>query len=150
QVPLLPYKPDISRSISMGLAIGLIIGLLVAWLLEHLDDSIRFADEVERETGAAVLGVVPKLKSVDPGRRIGLWQHIDPTSAFSGAYRSVRTGLQFSTASGAPRRLVVTSSSKNEGKSTTALALAINFAQMGKPVVLVDADLRNPVLHKLM
>ena len=62
----------------------------------------------------------------------------------------MRTALQFSTSSGAPRRLVVTSSSKNEGKSTTALALAINFAQMGKPVLIIDADLRNPVLHKML
>jgi capsular exopolysaccharide synthesis family protein len=151
QVPLFPYKPDFGRSVTMGLAIGLIIGLLVAWLLEHLDDSIRFADDVERETGAAVLGVVPKLKPLEPAKtRIALSPHLDPTSAFSEAYRSVRTALQFSTASGAPRRLVVTSSSKHEGKSTTALALAINFAQMGKPVLLVDADLRNPVLHRLL
>jgi len=151
QVPLYPYKPDFGKSVSMGLAIGLIIGLLVAWLLEHLDDTIRFADDVERETGAAVLGVVPKMKPLEPGKtRIALSPHLDPTSAFSEAYRSVRTALQFSTPHGAPRRLVVTSSSKHEGKSTTALALAINFAQMGKPVLLVDADLRNPVLHKLL
>jgi capsular exopolysaccharide synthesis family protein len=150
RVPIYAYKPDFGRSVTMGLIIGLIIGLLVAWLLEHLDDSIRFADEVERETGASVLGVVPKLKPLEPGKRIALSPHLDPTSAFSEAYRSVRTALQFSTASGAPRRIVVTSSSKNEGKSTSALALAINFAQMGKPVLLVDADLRNPVLHKLM
>jgi len=150
-VPLLPYKPDFGKGVSMGLMIGLIIGLLVAWLLEHFDDSIRFADDVERETGAAVLGVVPKLKPLEPGRTpIALSPHLDPASAFSEAYRSVRTALQFSTASGAPRRLVVTSSAKNEGKSTTALALAINFAQLGKPVLLVDADLRNPVLHKLL
>lgn len=151
QVPAYPYKPDLGRNVTMGLAIGLLIGLLVAWLLEHLDDSIRFADDVERETGAAVLGVVPKLKVTEAMKSgIALGPHLDPTSAFSEAYRSVRTALQFSTASGAPRRLVVTSSSKNEGKSTTALALAINFAQMGKPVLLIDADLRNPVLHKML
>jgi succinoglycan biosynthesis transport protein ExoP len=151
QVPVYPYKPDLNKNVTMGLAIGLIIGLLVAWLLEHLDDSIRFADDVERETGAAVLGVVPKLKAADAGKAgIAMGPHLDPTSAFAEAYRSVRTALQFSTASGAPRRLVVTSSSKGEGKSTTALALAINFAQMGKPVLIIDADLRNPVLHKML
>jgi len=152
QVPPAPYKPNLRNNVSMGLMIGLIVGLMVAWLLEYLDDTIRFADEVERETGAAVLGVVPKLKTLDAAKTgaVGLGPHEDPTSAFAEAYRSVRTALQFSTASGAPRRLVVTSTSKNEGKSTTALALAINFAQMGKPVLLVDADLRNPVLHKML
>ena len=151
QVPTFPFKPDLGRGITTGMAIGLIVGLLVAWVLEHLDDSIRFADEVERETGAAVLGVVPKLKVADSERnRVAINAHLDPSSAFSEAYRSVRTALQFSTTNGAPRRMVVTSSSKNEGKSTTALALAINFAQMGKPVLLIDADLRNPVLHKLL
>jgi len=150
QVPMLPYKPDLRRNLGLGLTIGLIVGLLVAWLLERLDDTIRFADDVEQQTGAAVLGVVPKLKSVEPARAgcAGLGPHEDPTSAFSEAYRSVRTALQFSTSSGAPRRMVVTSSSKGEGKSTSALALAINFAQMGKPVLIMDADLRNPVLHK--
>ena len=83
-------------------------------------------------------------------RYIGLMPHEDPGSNFSEAYRSVRTALQFSTPNGAPRKLVVTSSSKSEGKSTTALALAINFAQMGKPVLIIDADLRNPVMHKLL
>ena len=152
QVPLLPFKPNLKNNVSIGLAIGLIVGLMVAWLLEYLDDSIRFADDVERETGAAVLGVVPKFTAADASKpgRVAMVPHEDPTSAFAEAYRSVRTALQFSTASGAPRRLVVTSSSKNEGKSTTALALAINFAQLGKPVLIIDADLRNPVLHKLL
>lgn len=151
QVPLAPYKPNLSKNLSLGLAIGLIVGLMVAWLLEYFDDSIRFADDVERETGAAVLGVIPKAKSPEGARvKIELSPHDDPTSPFAEAYRSVRTALQFSTPTGAPRRLVITSSSKGEGKSTTALSLAINFAQMGKPVLIIDADLRNPVLHKLI
>jgi capsular exopolysaccharide synthesis family protein len=152
QVPLAPYKPSLNRNLSMGLMIGLVVGLMVAWLLEHLDDSIRFVEDVERETGAAVLGAVPKLKPNEVTRTapIALSPHADPTSPFAEAYRSVRTALQFSTPTGAPRRLVVTSSSKAEGKSTTALALAINFAQMGKPVLIIDADLRNPVLHKML
>ena len=151
QVPLAPYKPNLNRNLSTGLLIGLVIGLMVAWLLEYFDDSIRFADDVERETSAAVLGVIPRLKA-DAARsaRIAIASHDEPTSGFAEAYRSVRTALQFSTPQGAPRRLVVTSSSKGEGKSTTALSLAINFAQMGKPVLIIDADLRNPVVHKLL
>ena len=151
QVPMAPFKPSVSRNVSVGLMIGLLVGLMVAWILEHLDDSIRFVEDVERETGAPVLGVVPRLKGAEASRtNLAISSHADPNSAFAEAYRSVRTALQFSTASGAPRRLVVTSSSKDEGKSTTALALAINFAQMGKPVLIIDADLRNPVMHKLL
>jgi polysaccharide biosynthesis transport protein len=150
QVPLAPFKPNLSKNLTLGLAIGLIVGLMVAWLIEYFDDTIRFADDVERETGAAVLGVIPRIKAMEAGKviEIALSPPEEPSSAFAESYRSVRTALQFSTSTGAPRRLVVTSSSKGEGKSTTALSLAVNFAQMGKPVLLVDADLRNPVLHK--
>jgi capsular exopolysaccharide synthesis family protein len=73
----------------------------------------------------------------------------DLRSPFSEAYRSVRTALQFSTDSGVPKVLLVTSASAAEGKSTTAWSLARNFAQLGKRVLLIDGDLRNPSLHRL-
>ena len=76
--------------------------------------------------------------------------HLDARSTFAEAYRSVRTALQFSTREGAPRQIVVTSTTSKEGKSTSAVSLAINFAQAGQQVLLIDADLRNPSLHTLL
>ena len=69
---------------------------------------------------------------------------------FAEAYRSLRTALQFSTSNGLPKSLVVTSPNPGEGKSTTSVALAINFAQLGMKVLLIDADLRNPTAHRLL
>src|SRR5205085_9818724 len=88
QVPLFPYKPSLGRNVSLGLVFGLLLGLAVAWLLEHLDDSIRFVEDVEREMHAPVLGVVPKLKSVELAKAgaIALGPHTEPTSAFAEAY----------------------------------------------------------------
>jgi polysaccharide biosynthesis transport protein len=74
----------------------------------------------------------------------------DPRSALAEAYRSVRTALQFSTAKGAPRTIVVTSCTKNEGKSTSAFSLAAALAQMGRRILLVDADMRNPTMHRML
>jgi hypothetical protein len=85
QVPLFPYKPSLSRNVSLGMMIGLMLGLMVAWLLEHLDDSIRFVEDVERETHAAVLGVVPMLKgAMPPSRRRSRSAPHRPTSALRG------------------------------------------------------------------
>jgi capsular exopolysaccharide synthesis family protein len=71
----------------------------------------------------------------------------DPRSAFSEAYRSLRTGLQYATESGAPRVLLITSALEGEGKTTTAIMLSRKFAQLGINVLLIDADLRKPTLH---
>jgi polysaccharide biosynthesis transport protein len=106
---------------------------------------------VERVLGVPLLGVVPvsdRKRGETSG--VGLGVHEEPRSSIAEAYRSVRTALQFSTSHGAPRRLLVTSTTRAEGKSTTALALAINFAQMGHQVLLVDADMRNPSVHKML
>ena len=150
-IPLFPYKPNLQSNLLAGLGIGLFLGLCLVFLLEYLDDSIRYPEMVERVLGVPLMGVVPVGdKKRSDANSIALEVHSDPRSSMAEAYRSVRTALQFSTSHGAPRRLLVTSTTRDEGKSTTALALAINFAQMGHHVLLVDGDMRNPSVHKML
>jgi capsular exopolysaccharide synthesis family protein len=135
------------RSLMLYLALGFGVGFGCAFLLESLDDRIRAPEEIEQISGLATLGIIPRIEVQDGFKEaIG-----DPHSAISEAYRSFATALQFSTQSGLPRSIAVTSAGPGEGKSTTVIAMGRYFAQMGLRVLLVDADLRKPSLHvKLM
>ncbi|MBA2672799.1 polysaccharide biosynthesis tyrosine autokinase [Ramlibacter sp.] len=149
--PLFPYKPNLQSNLMAGMGIGLFLGLCLVFVLEFMDDSIKFPEEIERALGLPLMGVIPVAdRKRGEDKDVGLNVHHDPRSTMAEAYRSVRTALQFSTSHGAPTRLLVTSTTRDEGKSTTALALAINFAQMGHRVLLVDADMRNPTVHKML
>jgi capsular exopolysaccharide synthesis family protein len=149
---LFPYKPNLLANLLVGMVAGVLLGAAIVVALEVMDDSIKYPDEVERVLGLPLLGIIPKLnrKRSSSNKPVALEVHEDPRSTLAEAYRSVRTALQFSTAEGAPKRLVITSTTRNEGKSTTSLALAINFAQMGQRVLLIDGDMRNPTIHKLL
>ncbi|MEJ8572808.1 polysaccharide biosynthesis tyrosine autokinase [Microbaculum marinum] len=146
QLPGAPYTPNMRSNLIRALMLGLLFGGMAAFAREYLDDTFKSPEDVEDNLALPLLGVVPAT-----GRRdtpIDLLE--DPRSAVSEAFRSLRTALQFSTASGVPRSLLVTSSRASEGKSTTAFVLARYFAHLGMRVLLIDADLRKPTLHRHM
>lgn len=145
QVPAQPFSPRPVRNIALGLLLGLLVGVAIALVVEFLDDTLKTPEDIEQQLKLPVLGIIPKLGAKQSIRTVCA----DPRSAFSEAYRSVRTALQFSTAQGTPRIILVTSPMPAEGKTTTAHTLARNFSQLGKKVLLVEADLRNPSLHKI-
>lgn len=138
------FKPDLTRNLMIALVIGLVFGCLLAFGFEYLDDSLKSPEDIEKQLGLSILGVIPKLKEPQtPSIALN-----DLRGAFTESYRSVRTALQFSTDKGVPRVLLITSASPGEGKSTTARALAQNIAELGRRVLIVDCDLRNPSLHR--
>lgn len=143
--PLFRYKPNLPLNLAIGLLLGAMFGVLTAFVLEFIDQTLKTPTDVEQKLRLSVLGIIPRLKKQEvPAQALR-----DLRSAFSEAYRSVRTALQFSTDSGVPKVLLITSAGPSEGKSTTAWSLARNFAQLGKRVLLIDGDLRNPSLHKV-
>ncbi|MDB5597236.1 MAG: capsular biosynthesis protein [Hyphomicrobiales bacterium] len=150
QLPSVPDSPSLPKNLMISLLLGLLGAAGVIAVREALDDTFKSVEDLEEGLGLSVLGVTPLY--VDATGKSSPIQEVmtDPTSPLAEAYRSLRTALQFSTADGAPKTLLVTSSQPGEGKSTTSAALAVNFAQLGQRVLLIDADMRNPSMHKLL
>jgi polysaccharide biosynthesis transport protein len=144
QVPGAPYRPNGTLNVSLALVLGLMLGGAVAFVREYFDDTFKTPDELEEGLGLPVLGVIPLSLGFEQSNVLTT----DPRSDIAEAFRSLRTALQFSTPFGVPQSLLVTSGYSGEGKSTTAIILARNFAQLGMKVLLIDADLRNPTVHK--
>lgn len=138
--PGAPYKPNLMLNLMLGLGFGLIAGVASAVGLEFANDTIKTRDDVRKKLGLACLGAVPRTAAKDSF----VEDLKNPTSIVSEAYSAMVAALRFSTESGTPKVLVVTSTRSGEGKSSSALALAQNFARRDNKVLLIDSDLRKP------
>ena len=145
-LPQTPTSPSLIKNIGVALTLGLIVALGAATLVERSDDVIHVPEDAERISGLVTLGLAPRVKAgLTVDTELG-----KSRSALSEAYKSLCTTLQFSTDSGLPHALLVTSAGMSEGKSTTSLAIAKHFATVGMRVLLIDADMRKASLHQRM
>jgi polysaccharide biosynthesis transport protein len=164
RVPITPSSPDIPRNLAIGLILGLCGGVGLAFLLESLDNTVRTPEQAEIASSLPSLGVVPQFLRADTprlqpaklalangeptGRRAELIAQLRPNSEAAECYRSLRTSILLSAQDSPPKVLLVTSPLPQEGKTTTSVNIAIVLAQRGSRVLLVDADLRRPGVHR--
>lgn len=144
---LAPIRPNVPQGILMGLVAGLVLGIGLALLLDFLDTSVMTQHDIEDRLGLTFLGFVPSIDETAPGSK-DLHIHREPKSLIAECTRSIRTNLLFMSPDKPFRRMLVTSSGPQEGKSTTVINLAIAMAQSGSKVLIVDTDMRRPRLHK--
>jgi succinoglycan biosynthesis transport protein ExoP len=142
-----PIRPNVPQGVLMGVIAGLVLGLGLALLLEFLDSSVTSQADVEERLGLTFLGLVPTIKGVD-GQTPDLHIHREPKSLIAECMRAIRTNVLFMSPDKPFRRMLVTSSGPQEGKSTTTINLGIAMAQSGNRVLIVDTDMRRPRLHK--
>jgi len=148
--PVAPASPRPLLNTVIAAILGLLVMIGVAFVWDTLDDRLRSADDVERATGLSTLGVIMHMPG-DRNRKsfYRLATLLYPRSPAAEAFRSLRTNLDFSSLDEQLRTLLITSSGPSEGKTVVASNIAVAYAQGGRRVILVDADLRRPAVHEM-
>jgi succinoglycan biosynthesis transport protein ExoP len=149
--PVEPTRPDAPRpllNVVVAGFLGLMIGAALMFVLEYLDSSLKSSEDVERHLAVPALGMIPEVRDLGtPGG--SLVARAAPRSQAAEGFRVLRTNIHFVGLDKPARSILVTSAVAGEGKSFTAANLAVAMAQAGQRVLLVDADLRRPSLHRL-
>jgi len=163
RTPGSPAEPNIPRNLGFAFVLGLTSGVGLAFLLEGIDNTVRTPEQAQAISGLASLGMIPmgSKNSADNGSKRGLMvtgtkepvelvTQSRPQSQMAESYRALRTSLLLTTLGAPPKTILITSALPREGKTTTSINTAVVLAQKGTRVLLIDADLRRPSIHKAL
>jgi polysaccharide biosynthesis transport protein len=161
--PSYPVEPNIPRNLLFAAVLGLATGVGLAFLLEGLDNTVRTTEQAQMISGVASLGMIPlgsksaregpnpkRLVIATSKEAVELVTQVRPQSQMAESYRALRTSLLLSNLGSPPKVIMVTSALPQEGKTTTSINTAVVLAQKGVRVLLIDADLRRPSIHKTL
>ncbi|MBN2804915.1 MAG: polysaccharide biosynthesis tyrosine autokinase [Deltaproteobacteria bacterium] len=156
-----PIRPNKMLNLFLAFIVSIITGMGFAFLREHLDKSIKTSEEARLILEKPIIGLIPEIKKSEIKESMQIMEnskvYLDPSiitftetnTLSSESFRTLRTNILFSKGNESIKSLLVTNPQENAGKSTIASNLAVSFAQIDKRVLLVDTDLRKPILHKL-
>jgi len=162
RVPTYPSEPNVPRNLTFALALGLSTGIGLAFLLESMDNTVRTPEQAQAISALPSLGMIPlgsrsgieaaakRLTVASSREAVELVTQSRPQSQMAESYRALRTSLLLTSLGGPPKVILVTSALPQEGKTTTSINTAIVLAQKGTRVLLIDADLRRPSIHKTL
>lgn len=163
RVPMAPIEPNIPRNLAFAFVLGLTSGVGLAFLLEGIDNTVRTTEQAQMISGLPSLGMIPlgsrsaregasakRLVIATSKEAVELVTQVRPQSQMAESYRALRTSLLLSNLGAPPKVIMVTSALPQEGKTTTSINCAVVLAQKGIRVLLIDADLRRPSIHKTL
>jgi polysaccharide biosynthesis transport protein len=163
RVPSRPIEPNIPRNLAFAFMLGLTTGVGLAFLLEGLDNTVRTTEQAQMISGLPPLGMIPmgsrsaregaggkRLVIATSKEAVELVAQVRPQSQMAESYRALRTSLLLSNLGAPPKVIMITSALPQEGKTTTSINCAVVLAQKGIRVLLIDADLRRPSIHKTL
>ena len=163
RVPMAPSEPNVPRNLAFALVLGLTSGVGLAFLLENLDNTVRTPEQAQIISMLPSLGMIPQgsknhidargqkhLTVASSKEAVELVTQSRPQSQMAESYRALRTSLLLSSLGAPPKVILITSALPQEGKTTTSINTSIVLAQKGVRVLLIDADLRRPGVHKTL